>query len=156
MFLIKVCDATSFLNGDMDFPVGISHEDENRDLPKYRREIRDRARDLVDNDSLLLGCDANIIRNKTIAGTFSFFFHDFHQFWVQSDGERVLPKYGKDIGALRLKALQDLTDSPGWFQAIIDDIVQNPDSGYMWNHCESHKIKLVVLGKHTVTSMNCL
>ena len=67
--MIKVCDGTSFLNGDMDFPVGISHEDENRDLPLYRRDIRDRARDFVEDNSLILGCDADLIRNKTVAGT---------------------------------------------------------------------------------------
>ena len=83
--MIKVCDGTSFLNGDMDFPVGISHEDQNRELPLYRKEIRDRARDFVEDNSLILGCDADLIRNKTVAGT-SYFREDnfFHiVYWPQ-------------------------------------------------------------------------
>ena len=52
----------------MDYPVGISHQDEGKKLCAYLDGIRKETEEFVNEGKLILGCDSSIISNKTAAG----------------------------------------------------------------------------------------
>ena len=73
MRFCEVCDQNSFIQRDMDFPVGRSRTEQGKSLPQYLNSIRDNAQELVDKGTLILGCDSATIRNKTAVGDINFF-----------------------------------------------------------------------------------
>ena len=73
MIFCEVCDENSFIQRDMDFPVGRSRAERAESLPAYLRSIRDNTQELVDKGTLILGCDAETISNKTAIGDIKFF-----------------------------------------------------------------------------------
>ena len=73
MIFCEVCDENSFIQREMDFPVGRSRAEQTKSLPEYLRSIRDNTQELVDKGRLTLGCDSETISNKTAIGDINFF-----------------------------------------------------------------------------------
>jgi len=73
MRFCEVCDQNSFIQRDMDFPVGRSRTEQGKSLPQYLNSIRDNAQELVDKGTLILGCDHETISNKTAVGGIKIF-----------------------------------------------------------------------------------
>ena len=60
--------------------MGRSRAEQGKSLPEYLISIRDNAQELVDKGTLILGCDSEIISNKTAIGDILIFSEKLFDF----------------------------------------------------------------------------